>query len=81
MPSIADEVRAATARGELHPLVASNRASPRGLCVAIAGRPDDGGIAFCTLDFGHDGDHYNDAGARTLAELGALLDELERLEP
>lgn len=61
MTKIADEIRAATARDELHPLVASNRASPRGLCNCST-RVEQS-IVFCTLDYGHEGLHQN-TGAR-----------------
>jgi len=50
--SVADEIREHTARSELHPLVASNLASPRGLC--NAGLISYGAV-FCTLDY--DGKH------------------------
>ena len=52
----ADAIRAATARNELHALVRGNYASPRGLCNA---NTTDGGIFFCTLDYGHAGQHVN----------------------
>ena len=55
--SVADDIRAATARNELHPLVASNEASPRGLCNAHHER--DGTVFFCTLDYGHGTEHEN----------------------
>ncbi len=72
--SVADEVRAATARGVLHPLVAKNQASPRGLCMGVADRTD--GVAFCLLDYGHAGGCWNDRGAsRELERLRASLEE------
>lgn len=56
-PSIADEIREATAANKLHPLVAQNLASPRGLCMASLRLPHC--ICFCTNDYGHEGDHEN----------------------
>lgn len=47
----ADEIREYTARSELHPLVACNFASPRGLCNAAL---FSDGARFCTLDYGHE---------------------------
>lgn len=55
---IADEIRAATAAGELHEAVARNYASPRGLCNAHD-RLEGGAVAFCTLDYGHGEIHAN----------------------
>lgn len=61
MTSAGEEIRAATARNELHPLVRDNYASPRGFCNAHA--YDDAGekLYFCTLDYEHQGDHANGA--------------------
>jgi hypothetical protein len=54
----ADEIRAFTARNELHPLVAQNLASPRGLC--NAGLITYGAV-FCTRDYdGVHVEHVND---------------------
>jgi hypothetical protein len=57
-PSTADEIRSATARSELHPLVRDNLASPRGLCNAhTQGRAS---VLFCTLDYCHaEPEHVN----------------------
>jgi hypothetical protein len=60
--SIADEIREATARNELHPLVASNEASPRGLCNAHTER--DGAAFFCTLDYGHKAELHENGTVR-----------------
>lgn len=59
MKSLADEIREFTARNELHPLVASGAASPRGLCNESR-KECDGAIVRCVLDFGHKGPHRND---------------------
>jgi len=56
--STAEEIREATARDELHPLVAQNLASPRGLCNAATATAD-GGACMCVLDYGHEGPHRN----------------------
>lgn len=76
MTAIADEIRAATARNELHPLVAKNIASPLGICNGSVLDWPEGGRAWCTLDYGHEGDCLNDAGERELAKLGAELEAL-----
>lgn len=60
----ADEIRKSTARNELHPLVAKNHASPRGLCNSFSDRRADAlglRLVLCTLDYGHDGQHVNGA--------------------
>ena len=53
----AEEIRLASSKGILHPLVRDNWASPRGICNCS----DDleGGTVYCTLDFGHIGEHVN----------------------
>lgn len=56
--SIADEIRRATARNELHELVRTNAASPRGLCNAHK-QTTRGEILYCTQDYGHEGAHAN----------------------
>jgi hypothetical protein len=56
--TIADEIRKATARNELHPFVRDNRASPRGLC-NCSKQDATGSVFFCVLDYGHQGKHVN----------------------
>lgn len=75
MTTIADEVRAWTARSELHPLVAENRCSTGGLCLE-SWQTDDGDRAWCDLDYLHEGPCANRAVERELSRLGATLDEL-----
>ena len=58
MTELADEIRAATNRDELHEAVAKSYASPRGLCNAHD-MLEGGGVAFCTLDYGHGNLHAN----------------------
>lgn len=57
MTALGDEIRAATARSELHALVAQNLASPRGLCNCSA-RVEQA-VIFCTLDYAHGVEHAN----------------------
>lgn len=60
---VAEEIRRATARSELHPAVRDNLASPRGTCNANA-RDAAGNVNFCTLDYGHAGDEHVNGEAR-----------------
>lgn len=55
--TIADEIRLASSRNELHPLVRDNWASARGKC--NCSHSTERGISFCHLDFGHEGPHVN----------------------
>lgn len=55
--TIADEIRQATSRNVLHPLVRDNLASPRGICNCCT--QHDGYVCFCALDYGHTGRHLN----------------------
>lgn len=58
MTALADEIRLATSRNELHPLVRDNWASPRGICncsTEIIGN----GRVFCQRDYRHEGVHVN----------------------
>lgn len=57
MTKKADQIRAASSRNELHPLVAANLASPRGIC--NCSKSVDGGIVFCRRDYGHAPPHVN----------------------
>jgi hypothetical protein len=58
--TMADEIREATSRNVLHPLVAHNRASPRGLCnCSIEVGEVDCFVVWCTRDYGHEGPHLN----------------------
>jgi hypothetical protein len=57
MTKKADEIRASTAKGVLHALVADGLASPRGLCMESIRSVK--GLAFCIRDYGHCGRHYN----------------------
>jgi hypothetical protein len=59
--TIADEIRLATSRDRLHPLVRDNWASPRGLCNCskLVDTGLESGVAFCQLDYGHEDEHTN----------------------
>jgi hypothetical protein len=56
--AIGIEIRLHTASNVLHPLVAANKASPRGLCMERV-TTAEGGCCWCSLDYQHGGAHWN----------------------